>query len=75
MAQYRALPQNRQSVACWDPRRGQWISVTSRNKPPNGNGKTKALDAIIELVEEAHKHDYIGAVTYTKVSELINGER
>jgi len=73
--QYLTLTSTAQPFACWDPRRGQWMSVASRKPPTPDKGKAAALDAVQKAVTKLFNDGFIRQDTLREITNLINNER
>jgi hypothetical protein len=76
--QYLTLTSTAQPYACWDPRRGQWMSVASRkplSSPSPSDEKAAALDAVQKAVTKLFHDRFIRQVTLQEITKLLNSER
>lgn len=80
--QYLALPQDEQRYACWDPRRGQWMYIASRESNGGGDGphhggeeRSKALAAFLASADKLHHDGYIGVHTLSEIQDAVHNEQ
>lgn len=77
--QYVALSPDEQPYACWDPRRGKWMSVAKRQITPNPEptpiSKAAALDEVQAAVHNLFKKDFIRLDALNKIRNLLDAER
>ncbi len=78
MDQYNTLPTHDHSVACWDPRRGQWMSVSAREieEPvPSTGDRKKALEKVYQEIVDLNEKGYIRDAAFKTISDALLGER